>query len=92
MEGTGLLHARFYLRAGMQKNVGTIFTEPVDRSGGPASYPAGDREAALACFERIRNTDGLSYGVGSQYSAPPIDDIAQFVAFADALETILAET
>ena len=33
-------------------------------------------------FTRIRNTDGLSYGVGSQYTAPPIDERAQFVAFA----------
>ncbi|MEM8886210.1 MAG: hypothetical protein AAGD14_19275 [Planctomycetota bacterium] len=29
MEGTEKLHAHFYLRPGLQKNVGTIFTEPV---------------------------------------------------------------
>ncbi|WP_420449474.1 M16 family metallopeptidase [Candidatus Palauibacter sp.] len=33
-------------------------------------------------FSRIRGEEGLSYGVGSQYSAPPIDDNAQFFAFA----------
>jgi hypothetical protein len=29
MEGSNLLHAQFFLRPGMQKNVGTVFTEPV---------------------------------------------------------------
>ena len=29
MEASGMLHAHFYLRPGMQKNIGTIFTEPV---------------------------------------------------------------
>ena len=29
MEGSGKLHAHFFLRPGMQKNVGTVFTEPV---------------------------------------------------------------
>ena len=33
-------------------------------------------------FSRIRGEEGLSYGVGSGYSAPPIDDNAQFVGFA----------
>jgi hypothetical protein len=29
MEGSGRVHAQFFLKAGMQKNIGTIFTEPV---------------------------------------------------------------
>ena len=29
MEATGMVHAHFYLRPGMQKNIGTIFSEPV---------------------------------------------------------------
>ena len=33
-------------------------------------------------FSRIRGEEGLSYGVGSNYGAPPIDDNAQFAAFA----------
>ena len=33
-------------------------------------------------FSRIRGEEGLSYGVGSQYAAPPIDDGAAFLAFA----------
>ena len=33
-------------------------------------------------FSRIRGEEGLSYGVGSAYSAPPIDDNAQFLAYA----------
>ena len=33
-------------------------------------------------FSRIRGEEGLSYGVGSQLAAPPIDDAAQFLAFA----------
>ena len=33
-------------------------------------------------FSRIRGEEGLSYGVGSNYGAPPIDDNAQFIAFA----------
>ncbi|WP_419950187.1 M16 family metallopeptidase [Candidatus Palauibacter sp.] len=33
-------------------------------------------------FMRIRGEEGLSYGVGSGYSAPPIDDNARFQGFA----------
>lgn len=33
-------------------------------------------------FSRIRGEEGLSYGVGSGYAAPPLDDNAQFVGFA----------
>ena len=57
-------------------------------------------------FSRIRGEEGLSYGVSSNYGAPPIDDNAQFLAFAifapenadrvvaafeDVLETTLAD-
>lgn len=33
-------------------------------------------------FARIRGKEGLSYGVGSQFSAPALDDSATFLAFA----------
>ena len=33
-------------------------------------------------FSRVRGEEGLSYAVGSAYGAPPIDDEAQFFAFA----------
>ncbi len=33
-------------------------------------------------FSRIRGEEGLSYGVGSGFNAPPIDDNAQFIGFA----------
>ena len=33
-------------------------------------------------FSRIRGEEGLSYGVGSSYAAPPVDDNGQFLAFA----------
>ncbi len=33
-------------------------------------------------FSRIRGEEGLSYGVASQYAAPPIDDDAAFLAYA----------
>ena len=33
-------------------------------------------------FSRVRGEEGLSYAVGSAYAAPPIDDAAQFFAFA----------
>ena len=33
-------------------------------------------------FSRVRGEEGLSYAVGSAYAAPPIDDGAQFFAFA----------
>ncbi|MCC7153999.1 MAG: insulinase family protein [Bryobacterales bacterium] len=33
-------------------------------------------------FARIRGKEGLSYGVGSQFSAPALDDSAMFMAFA----------
>ena len=33
-------------------------------------------------FSRVRGEEGLSYAVGSAYAAPPIDDQAQFFAYA----------
>ena len=33
-------------------------------------------------FARVRGKEGLSYGVGSQFMAPPEDDSAMFMAFA----------
>ncbi|WP_423926154.1 M16 family metallopeptidase [Candidatus Palauibacter sp.] len=33
-------------------------------------------------FSRIRGEEGLSYGVASQYAAPPIDDDAAFLVYA----------
>lgn len=33
-------------------------------------------------FARVRGKEGLSYGVGTQFTAPPEDDSAMFMAFA----------
>jgi zinc protease len=46
-----------------------------------ANYMLGG-SAGSRMFSRIRSKEGLSYGTGSQFSAPPIDDGGMFYAMA----------
>ena len=70
-------------------NAMSIAAQSVKMSDEDADYPAmimanymlgGSLSARLV--DRIRSKEGLSYGVGSQYSAPTKDDAAEFVAYA----------
>jgi zinc protease len=72
-----------------KENAMSIAAELVKMSDEDGDYPAmvmanymlgGSLSSRLA--NRIRNKEGLSYGVGSQYSAPIKDDGGQFLAFA----------
>ncbi len=47
-----------------------------------ANYMLGGGFLNSRLATRIRQNEGLSYGVGSQFSAPPIDDSGAFLAFA----------
>jgi len=72
-----------------KQNAMSIAAEPVKMTDDDADYPAmlmanfmlgGSMTARLP--DRIRNKEGLSYGVGSQFSAPIKDDGGTFAAFA----------
>ena len=72
-----------------KQNAMSIAAELVKMTDEDADYPAmlmanymlgGSLSSHLA--NRIRNKEGLSYGVGSQFSAPIKEDRAQFLAFA----------
>ena len=72
-----------------KQNAFSIAAELVKMSDEDADVPAmiianymlgGSMSSHLG--ERIRNKEGLSYGVGSQFNAPIKDDGAQFVAMA----------
>jgi len=72
-----------------KQNATSFAAEPVKMSDEDADYPAmlmanymlgGSLSARLP--DRIRNKEGLSYGVGSQFSAPIKDDGGTFVAYA----------
>jgi zinc protease len=72
-----------------KENAMSFAAELVKMSDEDADYPAmimanymlgGSISSHLT--DRIRNKEGLSYGVGSQFSAPIKDDSAQFVAYA----------
>jgi zinc protease len=72
-----------------KENAMSFAAELVKMTDEDADYPAmimanfmlgGSLSARLP--NRIRNKEGLSYGVGSQFSAPIKDDGAQFVAYA----------
>ncbi|MEI9971616.1 MAG: pitrilysin family protein [Ignavibacteriota bacterium] len=72
-----------------KQNAMSFAAELVKMSDEDADYPAmimanymlgGSLSSRLS--DRIRSKEGLSYGVGSQFSAPIHDDGAQFVAFA----------
>ena len=47
-----------------------------------ANYMLGGGFLSSRLATRIRQEEGLSYGVGSQIAAPPIDDSALFLTFA----------
>jgi zinc protease len=47
-----------------------------------ANYMLGGAPLSSRLANRIRNKEGLSYGVGSQFSAPIKDNGAEFVAYA----------
>ena len=47
-----------------------------------ANYMLGGGFLSSRLATRIRQQEGLSYGVGSQVAAPPIDDSALFVTYA----------
>ena len=47
-----------------------------------ANYMLGGGFLSSRLATRIRQQEGLSYGVGSQIAAPPIDDSALFVTYA----------
>ncbi len=47
-----------------------------------ANYMLGGGFLSSRLATRIRQEEGLSYGVGSQVAAPPIDDSAVFVTYA----------
>jgi zinc protease len=70
-------------------NAMSFAAEPVKMTDEDADYPAmimanfmlgGSMSARLP--DRIRNKEGLSYGVGSQFSAPIKDDGGSFLAYA----------
>jgi len=72
-----------------KENAMSLAAELVKMTDEDADYPAmimanymlgGSLSARLP--SRIRSKEGLSYGVGSQFSAPIKDDGAQFVAYA----------
>jgi zinc protease len=72
-----------------KENAMSFAAELVKMSDEDADYPAmlmanymlgGSLSARLP--DRIRNKEGLSYGVGSQFSAPIKDDGGTFVAYA----------
>ena len=72
-----------------KQNALSFAAELVKMSDEDADYPAmimaddmlgGSLSARLP--NRIRNKEGLSYGVGSQFSVPTKDDGAEFVAYA----------
>ncbi len=47
-----------------------------------ANYILGGSQGGNRLFKRIRDKEGLSYGVGSNFTAPPKDDGATFTSFA----------
>jgi len=47
-----------------------------------ANYMMGGSSLGSRLFQRIRDKEGLSYAVQSQFGAPTIDDGASFVAYA----------
>jgi len=72
-----------------KQNAMSIAAELVKMTDEDADYPAmimanymlgGSLSSHLT--NRIRNKEGLSYGVGSQFSAPIKEDRAQFLAYA----------
>ena len=72
-----------------KENALSIAAQLVKMSDEDSDYPAmimanymlgGSLSSRLS--DRIRNKEGLSYGVGSQFSAPIKDDGAEFVAYA----------
>jgi zinc protease len=72
-----------------KENAMSLAAEPVKMSDEDADYPAmimanymlgGTFSSRLVT--RIRHKEGLSYGAGSQFSAPTKDDGASFVAYA----------
>jgi zinc protease len=72
-----------------KQNALSLAAEPVKMTDEDAGYPAmimanyilgGTFSARLVT--RIRHKEGLSYGVGSQFSVPTKDDGAEFVVFA----------
>ncbi|HEX3744610.1 MAG TPA: pitrilysin family protein [Bryobacteraceae bacterium] len=72
-----------------KQNAMSIGAEEIKMSDESADYPAmimanymlgGSLSARLP--DRIRNKEGLSYGVGSQFSAPIKDDGGQFLVYA----------
>lgn len=65
--------------------------QPIQMKQDNPNYPAmvlanymlgGGSGLSSRLMNRIRQKEGLSYGVGSQFSAPPIDDAANFFAYA----------
>ncbi|MFM1913172.1 MAG: hypothetical protein RIR51_1010, partial [Bacteroidota bacterium] len=81
--------------------------QPIQMKDSDPNYPAmelanymlgGGSGLSSRLMNRIRQKEGLSYGVGSQFSAPPIDDAAAFFAYAiyapenrDKVETAFVE-
>jgi zinc protease len=73
-----------------KQNAMSIGAEPVKMSDEDADYPAmimanymlGGRPLSGRLPDRIRNKEGLSYAVGSQFSAPIKDDGGTFVVYA----------
>jgi zinc protease len=72
-----------------KQNAMSIAAELVKMTDEDTDYPAmimgnymlgGSLSSHLA--DRIRNKEGLSYGVGSQFTAPTKEDRAQFLAYA----------
>ena len=72
-----------------KENAMSLASEPVKMSDEDADYPAmlmanyllgGEWSSRLS--ERIRNKEGLSYGTGSSFSAPTLDDGGTFTASA----------
>jgi zinc protease len=65
---------------------GTVFQLRDDHEDYPAlvlaGYMLGGGFLNSRLAERIRGQEGLSYGIGGNFSVPPIDDRAQFTAFA----------
>lgn len=65
--------------------------QPIQMKDSDPNFPAmalanymlgGGSGLSSRLMDRIRQKEGLSYGVGSQFSAPPIDDAATFFAYA----------
>jgi len=87
-------------------NAMLIAAQPIEMSDTHPDYPAlelanymlGGGFLSSRLATRIRQEEGLSYGIGSQFVAPPLDESAQLLAFAifapenaEAVETALME-